>query len=239
MPRTRACGAPGARRRRPRRPPARSPRARVSCTTTSSPSAVTASIRVSKPRWATRSIIACCAPSVRARRAPRGRAGAATASPSRVTGPTKPMTNSLAGARRGRRGLPACSMRPSFMTTICSATSIASSWSWVTKIVVTCTSSCSRRSQSRSSWRTLGVERAERLVEQQHLAAPPPARGRAPSAGAGRPRAGRDSGRRSPSRCTSASISSTRARDLVLRALADRAARSATFSRTVMCLNGA
>ena len=55
------------------------------------------------------------------------------------------------------------------MTTICSATSIASSWSCVTKIVVTWTSSCRRRSQSRSSLRTLRVERAERLVEQQHL----------------------------------------------------------------------
>ena len=41
------------------------------------------------------------------------------------------------------------------MTMICSATSIASSWSWVTKIVVTWTSSWRRRSQVRSSWRTL------------------------------------------------------------------------------------
>ena len=40
------------------------------------------------------------------------------------------------------------------MTTICSATSIASSWSCVTKIVVTWISSCSRRSHSRSSART-------------------------------------------------------------------------------------
>ena len=41
-----------------------------------------------------------------------------------------------------------------FITTICSATSIASSWSWVTKIVVTWTSSWRRRSQARSSSRT-------------------------------------------------------------------------------------
>ena len=35
-----------------------------------------------------------------------------------------------------------------------SATSIASSWSWVTRTVVTATFSCSSRSQIRSSWRT-------------------------------------------------------------------------------------
>ena len=40
------------------------------------------------------------------------------------------------------------------MTTIRSATSIASSWSWVTKTLVTFISSCSRRSQRRSSFRT-------------------------------------------------------------------------------------
>ena len=58
-------------------------------------------------------------------------------------------------ARTGRVAPPACSIRPSFMTTICSATSIASSWSWVTKIVVTWTSSWRRRSHTRSSLRTL------------------------------------------------------------------------------------
>ena len=40
------------------------------------------------------------------------------------------------------------------VTTISSETSRASSWSWVTKTVVTCTSSWRRRSQSRSSCRT-------------------------------------------------------------------------------------
>ena len=40
------------------------------------------------------------------------------------------------------------------MSTIWSAISIASSWSCVTKIVVTCISSCRRRSQTRSSLRT-------------------------------------------------------------------------------------
>ena len=41
------------------------------------------------------------------------------------------------------------------MITTRSDTSSASSWSWVTKTLVTCTSSCSRRSQRRSSLRTL------------------------------------------------------------------------------------
>ena len=41
------------------------------------------------------------------------------------------------------------------MTTTRSATSSASSWSWVTKTLVRRISSCSRRSQRRSSWRTL------------------------------------------------------------------------------------
>ena len=46
-------------------------------------------------------------------------------------------------------------MRPWFITTMRSATSMASSWSWVTNTLVTCISSCSRRSQRRSSLRTL------------------------------------------------------------------------------------
>ena len=55
------------------------------------------------------------------------------------------------------------------MSTIWSATSIASSWSCVTKIVVTCTSSCSRRSHCAQLLAHAGVERAERLVEQEHV----------------------------------------------------------------------
>src|SRR4029079_12016143 len=73
-------------------------------------------------------------------------------------------------------------MRPSLRTAIWPATSIASSWSWVTMIVVTCTSSWRRRNQARSSLRPrasgapqparslfedTGGEGAERLVEQE------------------------------------------------------------------------
>ena len=65
------------------------------------------------------------------------------------------MTNALTGRSYRSFGLPVCSMTPWLMTTMSSATSSASSWSWVTKMVVTWTSSCRRRSQSRSSLRTL------------------------------------------------------------------------------------
>ena len=46
------------------------------------------------------------------------------------------------------------SIRPLFITTTLSATSIASSWSCVTNTVVVCASSCRRRSQMRNSVRT-------------------------------------------------------------------------------------
>jgi hypothetical protein len=52
-------------------------------------------------------------------------------------------------------GVPTCSTLPWFISTTRSATSSASSWSWVTKIEVMCSSSCRRRSQRRSSLRTL------------------------------------------------------------------------------------
>ena len=60
-------------------------------------------------------------------------------------------------------------MRPLFSTAMRSATSSASSWSWVTSTVVTWTSSCRRRSHCAQLGADLGVQRAERLVEQQHL----------------------------------------------------------------------
>ena len=50
--------------------------------------------------------------------------------------------------------MPDCSTRPWFITTSWPATSIASSWSWVTKIVVTFISSWRLRSQVRRSLRT-------------------------------------------------------------------------------------
>ena len=67
-------------------------------------------------------------------------------------------------ARRRRPARPC----PRFITTTSSATSIASSWSCVTITVVVCVSSCRRRSHSAQLGPHLRVERAERLVEQQH-----------------------------------------------------------------------
>ncbi len=70
------------------------------------------------------------------------------------TVPRKFITNSVAGWWNTSSGVPSCSMRPSFITTTRSATSRASSWSCVTKTLVTWISSCRRRSQARSCLRT-------------------------------------------------------------------------------------
>ena len=86
-----------------------------------------------------------------------------------LTWPRKSMTNGVAGCSKTSSGVPSCSIWPSFITTTRSATSNASSWSCVTKTLVTWISSCSRRSQLPQLLPHLGVERAERLVEQQHL----------------------------------------------------------------------
>ncbi len=59
-------------------------------------------------------------------------------------------------------------MRPWFITTISSATSMASSWSWVTITVVTCISSVEVAQPGPQLLAHLGVERAEGLIEQQH-----------------------------------------------------------------------
>src|SRR5947199_347865 len=73
---------------------------------------------------------------------------------STFTLPRKPMTNGLAGPSKMSAGEPTCSMCPRYMMATRSATSKASSWSWVTKTLVTWISSCRRRSHSRSSCRT-------------------------------------------------------------------------------------
>src|SRR5688572_7648322 len=119
-----------------------------------SPSPRLSSTRTSKPRWTIRSIIASAAPSVGSNRISTS-CGRTQRPDSSLTGPTKPITKSLAGCSYSSFGEPTCSIFPSFSTTICSATSIASSWSWVTNTVVTCTSSWRRRSQARSSLRTV------------------------------------------------------------------------------------
>ena len=83
--------------------------------------------------------------------------------------PRKSMTNAFAGCSKTSIGVPSCSIFPLFITTTRSATSNASSWSCVTKMLVTWNSSWNRRSQVAQFAADLGVECAERLVEQQHL----------------------------------------------------------------------
>jgi hypothetical protein len=46
--------------------------------------------------------------------------------------PMKPATKRFAGALYSSIGVPICSIRPPFITTIRSASVIASTWSWVT-----------------------------------------------------------------------------------------------------------
>ena len=82
------------------------------------------------------------------------------------------------------------------------------------------------------------VERAEGLVQQQHLAARRRARGRAPCAGAGRRRAATGSGRRGRRAARATSSSSTRSLISAFGRLRMRRP-NATFSSTVMCLKAA
>ena len=72
-----------------------------------------------------------------------------------LTLPRKLMTNSVRGRWKTSSGHPTCSTPPWFITTTRSATSSASSWSCVTNTLDTLSSSWSRRSHRRSSWRTL------------------------------------------------------------------------------------
>src|SRR6266446_1744774 len=64
------------------------------------------------------------------------------------------MTKGVAGWSKISWGVPTCSILPWLMTTTRSATSRASSWSWVTKTLVRRMSSWRRRSHRRSSCRT-------------------------------------------------------------------------------------
>jgi hypothetical protein len=46
--------------------------------------------------------------------------------------PMKPATNRFSGCSYSSSGVPTCSMRPAFSTTMRSARVMASTWSWVT-----------------------------------------------------------------------------------------------------------
>ena len=116
---------------------------------------------------------ACAARRARCRRRARaagrrGRAGRTRRRPAaRSISPMKPATKGDAGGRRSRRACRPARCVPWLRTTMRSASSSASSWSWVTKTVVWPVRSWISRSQRRRSRAHLGVERAEGLVEQQ------------------------------------------------------------------------
>jgi len=97
-------------------------------------------------------------------------------------------------ARRARRP---CSTRPARSRATRSARSMASSWSWVTKMVVIPVSSCTRRSQWRRSLRTL-ASKAPGARPAAACAGRWPAPGPGRRAVAGRRRAGPDSARPNP-----------------------------------------
>ena len=128
-------------------------------------------------------------------------------------------------------------MAPSSMTAIRSATSMASSWSWVTRTVVWWTSSCRRRSQIAQLLAHPGVERAEGLVEQEHLGLD----GEGPGEGHALALPARELARVAvgqPVELHQRESSSTRSRVSPLGRLRMRRPK-ATFSRTVMCLKAA
>ena len=73
----------------------------------------------------------------------------------RFIAPTNSATNGVAGRSYSSAGAAHCSSRPARITPTRSAIDSASSWSWVTKTVVTPSSSWMRRISSRSCSRTL------------------------------------------------------------------------------------
>ena len=82
----------------------------------------------------------------------------------------KRATKAVAGASKTSRGVPACSIRPSFITTMRSASAIASSWLWVTWTKVMPSSRLQALQLRAHLIAQERVERRERLVEQQHAA---------------------------------------------------------------------
>ncbi len=123
--------------------------------------------------------------------APKRMPSCACRASSRLAAPRKVATKRVAGRVYSSCGRPTSSRRPRFMTPMRSASAKASSWSCVTSMVVMPSSRCTCADGAAQFLADLGVERAEGLVEQQHLAACAPARAPRPRAAAGRPRAAR------------------------------------------------
>ena len=81
----------------------------------------------------------------------------------------KRATNSVAGLVKMVCGVPTCSIRPLFITTIRSASAMASSWLWVTCTKEMPSSFCSRFKLGAHLDAQEGIERRQRLVEQEDL----------------------------------------------------------------------
>ncbi len=83
--------------------------------------------------------------------------------------PMKRATKAVSGWLKSWRGVPACSIRPLFMMTIRSASAIASSWLWVTwtKTMPSCALQIAQLDPHLHPQE--GVERRQRLVEQDDL----------------------------------------------------------------------
>ena len=81
----------------------------------------------------------------------------------------KRATKADAGLLKTSRAVPACSIRPWFITTTRSASAIASSWLWVTWMKLMPSSRLQALQLLAHLHAQEGIERRQRLVEQQHL----------------------------------------------------------------------
>ena len=111
-----------------------------------------------------------------ARRRPAGRcAPAPRAGQQRAARPAGRRSRCVDG-RLTSAGVPACTTRPSSTTTTRSASAMASTGSWVTSTVLPAKSARCRRSSARTVEPGAGVQRRQRLVEQQQAGSPTSAR---------------------------------------------------------------
>ncbi len=166
---------------------------------------------------------------------------ASTTPSNRAPSPTKPATKALAGRSDTSTGSPTCSIRPWLRIATRSASSSASSWSWVTKMVVTPVASWIRRSSRRRDLRTAASSAPNGSSSSSTLGSTASARARATLC-----LCPPDSceGKRLPSSPSSTSCSRSCTR-LATAALSGRSLDfftsrpKATFLATLMCLNRA
>ena len=133
------------------------------------------------------------------------------ASPCSALAPAKLATNGVAGDATSSAGDASCVTTPRSITTTRSASDAASSNEWVTTSAGRPDSRSVDASSAATAPRVAGSSADERLVEQQQLGAPAPARAQGPPAGARRRTAGAAS-RRPGGRCRSARAAHRRPR---------------------------